>query len=761
MIRMIAFVLGIFSAIQLPGLPATLTGVLLLGVLIAALALRCYTVAAFFSGLIYCLLHASLVLSHRLPVDYEQVDLLARGRITGLPQYFDNRVRFQFVIDSLEDERGRLIQSPGRVLLGWYTGRIKLQPDERWQLSVRMKRPHGFSNPGGFDYERWLFMQRINATGYVRQSGKNRRLESPRFSFDRVRVQLIDRLHEFSSDQSAAGIIIALATGHRGFLAEEDRDKLVRTGTAHLLAISGLHIGIVAAWFYVIGRYLSSACYCLVHRRPAQHIGCLIALLAAWLYSALAGFSVPTQRAFIMLAVASVFILSRRQTEPMRVLLVALVVVLLFDPFALLSAAFCLSFVAVFIILYTLTGRQRQTKTLWQSWGHIQFILSLAPMPVVIFWFQGASLVSLPVNLILVPYVSFLLVPLVLLTTVFSLLHFRLAEFLYLLAEKCAQFLELILDFFTRLSFSWFSIHAVSFHVVLMAMVGMLLMFVPRGLPLRLTGVVWILPLFFIDHPRPDPGEMQLTVLDVGQGLSAIIQTHSSTLLFDTGARFSQRFNAGEAIVVPVLRQLGIQHLDTMIISHGDNDHVGGASAVLKQISTRRVLSGEMNLPLATSIQPCRAGQNWMRDQVQFEILHPKDRIYADNNNRSCVVKISTGDQSFLLTGDIESVAEGELVRRYGEQLRSSAMTVPHHGSNTSSSPSFLDHVRPALAINSAGFRNRYGFPKQAIMSRYQQRGIRVLETAKLGAITIRSGPQGLQVDSHRQSRPRLWHKNL
>lgn len=754
----IAFALGIFCTLHLPELPGCYSYLLAVPALWLNRNSRLFPVAGFIFGALWCLLRADLILSTHLDESIAGKDVYVTGRISGIPELTSIATRFVFDIETMTDAIGTGLPSPGKVRLSWYRNTPELIPDDRWRFRVRLKPPHGFSNPGGFDYELWMFQNRIRATGYIRNDHFNRRVSSGSFlNIHRIRYRLVEAITRRLQGHEHTGMIVALATGSRHLLDNDSWQVLQRTGTGHLLAISGLHIGIIAALFFFIGRWLWSVSGRLALRWPAQDAGLVLSLAAAGFYAALAGFTVPTQRALVMLLVAVLTGLSRNRVPFSWVFAVAMLAVLLIDPTALLMPGFWLSFSAIAIILYGMTGRI-DVRGLWWRWGRVQCLVALGLLPILLFWFQGASLVGIPANLVAIPVVSLIVVPVILIAVICLLLQLPGVECLLQFAEWCLQWLWIFLTSLSDINFAWWQQGGLDVTTLIMAVIGVLIICLPRGMPARWLGCLWLLPVFFPHHDRPGSGQVWFTLLDVGQGMAAVVRTREHVLVYDTGARYSDRFNAGAAVLLPYLREEGIGKVDRLMISHGDNDHIGGADALLSGIAVTEILSSVPERFAPRPARHCLAGEIWYWDSVRFEIMHPDSADSFTGNNASCVVRISRGKDSILLTGDIEQAAEHRIVDRYGPNLKSSIISVPHHGSKTSSSGDFIDIVGSQLALVTAGYRNRYGFPKQAIMSRYRKRRIRIMNTARQGAITINLTGNGFRAMGHRKNERRFWY---
>lgn len=713
-------------------------------------------------GLLWSWLHAHLVLHPLLDPALEGQDLVLEGHVRGLTELRHDARRFLF--EPLDAPSG----VPERLRLSWYRSEAMPVAGERWRLTVRLKRPNGFQNPGGFDYEGWLFQQRVGATGYVRERGENRRLSVEGCPLDCLRAGLRARLTEAGGELPHFGILLALALGDRSRIDAASWDVLLRTGTNHLVAISGLHIGLVGGLAFWLLRLLAARWPALALRWPAPCWAAVGGLLAALVYAALAGFSIPTQRALIMLAVLFGAILLRRMVQASTGLALALVAVLLLDPTAVLAPGFWLSFAAVALLLFGFRGRlppvavpARTARARRQlgGWIRAQYLLAIGLLPFTTYWFQRASLGAPLANLVAVPWVSLLVVPPVLLATLMAPLSPLLAGWLLQLVSAVFEPLWQLLSLLAAQPLQLWHRPAPTPLVLLLAVAGSAWLLLPRGMPGRPLGLVLCLPLLFPVVERPAAGEAVVTLLDVGQGLAAVIETRQHLLVFDTGPRFSPDFDTGAAVVLPYLRHRGQGAVDTLVISHGDNDHRGGADSLLAQIPVGEVLA---SVPAAVSpvARPCRAGQRWQWDGVDFAILHPTPRYRGSENNGSCVLQVSAGGRAVLLAADIEAEGEWALVHAHGDALRSDVLVVPHHGSNTSSTAYFLDAVQPSVALVPAGYRNRFGFPKPEVLARYAERGVLVHETARSGALqfTLSSTGPG-PVVAHREQYRRFWHR--
>lgn len=712
-------------------------------------------------GYFWATWQAGVLLSQSVPSELEGRDVQVAGQILDIPVRIDRTTRFHF---SVRDAvwQGQNVDLPQKVLLRFYhtreTDSLRFGSGENWKFTVRLKRPHGFQNPGGFDYEATLFRQGVRATGYVRARPLPQRVASEgaaEFNLAGERQWLEDQIRQRIADQSLAGMIVALANGNRNYLSDDQWQRLRVTGTNHLVAISGLHIGLVAGLIYFLVRHLWSLSVRLTLLWPSQKAAAVAALLAAVVYSAMAGFSVPTQRALSMLAIVMLAVITQRHLGLSTLLASALIVVLLVDPLSAMEFGFWLSFCAVAVIAYALQDRKQKNGLKQLAW--VQWAVSVGLVPLMIVFFQTLSLTAPLANFIAVPLYSFLIVPLVLLGSL-AIYVFPAWESNLLLnaAAWCIESCQWILDRIIEYGPSSWILPDPPLWAFICGVIGIFLLLAPRAWPGRWLGLIWISPLFLIEPARPGTDEVWLTLLDVGQGLAAVVRTRERTLVFDTGPRFSDRFDTGSAVVLPYLRSQGVKRIDELLVSHGDNDHIGGAKSVMAGIPVSRVRSSVPDR--FEDATPCQAGQDWNWNGVRFSILHPrKGDSYASDNNGSCVLKVISRFGAVLLPGDIEADAEHILVSHYREKLGADVMVVPHHGSKTSSTIELLDAVKPDTVLIPSGYRNRYRHPHPSVEKRYQERGINMRTSPQSGAIEIRMTRQGRTISAYRVENRRYW----
>lgn len=572
-----------------------------------------------------------------------------------------------------------------------------------------------------------------------------------------LRQTLYDKLKGVNSATGYGGILIALAMGERTGIIPEQWQVFRATGTSHLVAISGLHIGLLAGFIFIIVRKLWPYCGNAALVVASPRAAAISALIGATFYAALSGFAVPSQRALIMLAIIMLSIFWRHKVQSSQVLSLALLSVLLLDPIAVLSPGFWLSFAAVAIIGLAAFGRLSIDKS-WKIWGRLQWRISLALIPLLIFLFQQASLISPIANLFAIPLVSFVVVPLVLLSASVVSLAPDFAVIMFSLADVSLSALWEVLVYLANIPISQWYAAKPGLLSLCLASLGFVLLLTPRGWPAKYFGFFLIVPLLWPpDTQEPNEGAVDVTLLDVGQGLAAVVQTSQHALLFDTGARFSESFDTGAAVILPFLREKNIKKLDMLIVSHKDNDHSGGLKSIQSEIRIDKLLS---SYPLQGAKQ-CFSGQSWEWDGIFFEILNPDEFIsYKKRNNASCVLRVSKGKKVLLLTADIEKRAEKRLLKHEKMKLKATYLVAPHHGSKTSSSQAFLDAVDPEYILIPVGFRNRYRMPHSSVMQRYQARHIRILESYKSGAISFTFDEKSsTQIpDEYRKESHKYWN---
>lgn len=743
---------------------------------------------------------AGLIAQHHLSTellrDWEGRDITLVGTIDSLPYYFEQGVRFNFAVERVvaadtEDDEA-LPSVPDRLALSWYSAFRademqavgKVQPGERWQLTVRLRRPHGNANPFGFDYEVWLLEQGLRATGYVRpdqrSSLKNARLEEfvPGFrsAVERSRAWLRDRIHEALPEKTYAGVIVALVIGDQRAVSQSDWKVFNRTGVGHLISISGLHITMVSGLFAAIvlalwrRSFFTRANLPLV--LPAQKAAALGGVAMALAYVLLAGFGVPAQRTLYMLAVVGAALWFGRITNVSHVLCMALAAVILLDPWAVLWPGFWLSFGAVAIILYASAGRAQEHVAQSSSLGkwssglktatRTQYVVTIGLIPLTMLLFGQFSVVGPIANAIAIPLISFFVTPM---SLVGSVLPTPLSGWILGGAHALVEWLAWVLQWLSDSPVAVWSAPVPSWWMFAAALAGTVWLLAPAGWPVRWLGVAGLLPLFLNSPTHPKDGEMWVTAFDVGQGTALLVETANRRLLYDTGPAYSAESDGGNRVILPYLRARGIRMLDAMVVSHSDNDHAGGALSILDEIEIASVYSslpaGHPIIEQSNSHVRCEAGQSWSWDAIRFEMLHPTAESYESvkwkPNARSCTLKITVGEQAILLPGDIESPQEAELLETDPESLRAAVLVAPHHGSGTSSTLPFLRAVQPEIALFQVGYRNRYRHPKAEVFDRYGRLGIQRVRSDESGAVSLHFGAR-LDMKEYRSEHARYWY---
>ena len=712
----------------------------------------------FMCGYLLALVHGHGIQSDRMPFSAGSIDCVLQGRIASLPDVNADRVRFEFEISRPTECGGYRV--PSRVRIAWYDANVELRADEQWLLPVRLKPASGLMNPFAFDFEGWLFRHRIGAVGYVRSDGAAQRLETgSAASVASWRQALLDRIRTALSAHPQEGLVTALILGHQDHIDDAQWRILNATGTGHLIAISGMHIVLVAAAVAGISGWVWSWLPGGLLRLPRPQVAALAGMTAAIVYSALAGFSIPTQRAMIMVAVAAWIAFRRGELRPATALMLAGFAVLAWDTLAVFDAGFWLSFAAVAVIFYTVLGRLRRDRVF--TWFGLQLAISVALIPLTVGFFQQASLISPVANFVAIPIIGMIVTPIALVGALLTLIVPSAGTVLLLFAADGIDLTWTILESMAQWPGASASFSALPVWVFVCAGVGIIWLLAPRGVPWRVLGLVWLMPLVFVQAERTPSGQATVALLDVGQGLAVVVETATHVLVYDTGPRMSEHFDAATASIIPYLRGRGIAAPDLVVVGHGDSDHRGGLPSLRRAGLLTAGLVSEHAARYFPEASYCQRGQQWEWDGVKFIVLHPEAGDQFSENNASCVIQVRAGNQSILLSGDIERGAEQALIKAWGTQLQSDVLIVPHHGSRTSSTPEFIDHVKPQVALVAAGFLNRYGFPKTDIVYRYRERGIALWSSADYGAITIQLGDREKEITPYglRERGRYYWHR--
>lgn len=806
----VAFVIGVALLQQQASLPEsslTLFGLISAGLfggsvfffwkttVASLLRMVCLLTVCAVLGFFWASVRADRALQEALPPTWEKRDLVMMGVVDSLPHYSEQGVRFNFKVEQLSGASKLPTWFPSRLTLSWKIQSepvllpslaqdlYPIKPGQRWRMTVRLQRPHGNINPSGFDYEVWLLEQGIRATGTVRTNSATRNIRLMEFvgGFDNWvnhwRDHLRQRIHAALPTAQYAGVLVALVIGDQREIAQSDWKIFNRTGIGHLISISGLHITMVAGLFAGLMSYLWRRSFFtktdLPLFIPAQKVAALSASLMALLYVALSGFGIPAQRTLIMICVVAIALWSGRAVGLSHVLCLALGLVVLLDPWAVLWPGFWLSFAAVAVIAYMSLGRiefdsgmsryQSIIARLRQAW-RLQYAITVGLVPLSVLLFAQISLVSPLANAIAIPVVSFVVAPF---TLIGCLLPAPFSTWLWQCTHWIVAQLADQLRWLSGQDFAVWHLPSPPLWIFFLALIGTIWLLAPRGWPWRFLGWFCWLP-FIVQRPEmPEVGQMNVTVLDVGQGMAVLVETATHRLLYDTGPYYSPVADAGSNIILPYLNTRGIGKLDKLMVSHNDNDHSGGALSVLAGLPVQQVMSSlkpdSTIVAAANSHQRCEAGQHWEWDQVLFEVLQPVAASYESEkwrpNARSCTLKISTRYFSILLPGDIEAVQEDELLHTVPEKLPATVLLAPHHGSGTSSTPAFLKAVHPQIALFQVGYLNRYRHPKPQVDQRYAELGIQRIRTDESGAIRIQFGDT-LTFSTYRNAHARYWYSD-
>ena len=794
----LAFVFGAFCLQQMPVLPSLYWAFLLVPCVLVYFQLRhssrhalinaltylrrfLLITLSFLLGFFWAASYATFRLGDALPHDWENKPVVMVGVVASVSEFTERGERFRFDIEQVLTKTAVI---PQHISLSYYppgswddtqtlpANRVpKFKAGERWRITARLKRPHGTQNPHGFDFEAWALAENIRATGTIKAKADNTKLQDfvwrPQYVVEHLRELIQQRISSVLANKPYGGIIQALVMGDDSQIAVNDWQLFLRTGTSHLMSISGLHITMLSGLAFGVIGFVWRRIPMLAMRLPSRKAATVGAVLVALAYTLIAGFAVPAQRTLYMIIVFAIALWSGRQMIISQVLALALLLVVVLDPWAVISQGFWLSFGAVAILAYALGARVGMTHWLKVSLQS-QWAVTIGMLPLLLVMFHQASIISPLANAFAIPLISFIVTPLALLGS-FLCLDFAL-HLAYQALSICMQ----LLMWLNQLPAAVWQQQAPPLWTLLPALLGVAWVLLPRGVPMRWIGWFGVLPMLLIAKQHPQSGDMKVTVLDVGQGLSVVVQTAAHTLLYDAGARYSAQADAGGRIVLPFLQAEGVRQLDGFVVSHNDTDHSGGMVTVLTQMPVSWLLSSlPQDLVLSGNVKrlQCFAGQHWTWDGVKFEVLHPQLDSYAESvwsdNNRSCVLKITSASGGLLLTGDIEkstelALLESQVNKQKFIPLKSDVMIAPHHGSKTSSSAGFVAAVQPELTIFTAGYLNRFRHPRTEVLARYEQAGSRTLRSDYDGAVILNfvAGDKAgvITADSWRKQNKHYWH---
>ena len=761
---MIGTVSGVIFVGTWSDLPPWPLSILLAGIALVAMCWKsagARLVCGLACGCALGLAYGTVLLQHRLEVDCVGVPLTVTGKVSSLPsdeQVFgrERRQRFEFRVDELAPTR---CAGPTRIILSYY-GNHKIHPGESWQFEVKLKKPWGLANPGSFNMQVWFAQEAIDAVGSVRESGVTKLLSSAGGGYaihHRLRRMITERIGGLALDPDITAILRAITVADKSGIEPSLWTLFQQFGINHLLVISGLHVGMVAGVGYLFGGFYVRLFSSVVS--GGSWIPGVTALLLACLYTALAGFSLPTQRALCMLGCFVVASLTGRRSGSGNNLLLAATLVLILNPLAALGSGFWLSFGAVAALLWLARWQQGvgAIRRLLSTHG----FMSLVMLPLGALFFGGGSLVAMLANLVMIPLVGWVVVPLGLMAVVSFWCSWPVEAALWQMASWPLEQILPTAHALAGMGASWWYLSLTAdLPRVLLGVVAVALFTLPGGRVIKLVALLLTMPMLLpADMSSHAPSLVtKVTVLDVGQGTAVVIRSGNRTLVYDTGGGDPDGVNMGSMAVLPYLQRQGINSLNTLVISHPDLDHSAGTAVILGAMKVERFRYGGDG-PGVGEGRPCIAGESWRWPGGQvFQFLSPALETSYSTNDSSCVLQLQVGDYRILLPGDVEEERERTLVQYWGEELRSDWLLAAHHGSRTSSSPALLKRAQPTAAVISSGYANRFGHPHPLVIQRLRERGIRIFSTASDGALEFKVVPgQPLQFDAFRVREQRYW----
>jgi len=737
---------------------------------------KSYRIGNFFIGVVlaWCVAVLHLVSSPQLSSAAFDETVWAEGRLIGLIEQRTRAsdqtlvLRFEMRLDEVF-----ALDKSWRQAWWWRKPKIRLscydcadgfaKPGEVWRMPVRLKPIHGSMNPGGWDYEAWAYQNGLQATGYVRSKEGEPLKRDSGWSYHTWRSDWVAHLNRLWSDSEFFGIYNALMVADRQAITDLQWQVMRDTGTIHLMAISGLHMALVALMGFGLGRVIWRLSLPWTQYWPRDWVGAGLAVLLTTLYGFLAGWTVPTQRAWIMVVVGVVFLFMRRRFQPWSGLFLAAFLVLVWHPPSILAPGFWLSFLAVGLIFLVLSHPVLSGWKGWRSLLLVQGVLTLGLLPGLWFYYQEVPLYSALANLLAVPLVSFVALPLLFITAFVSLLSLEWAGYLVWLSDQVWSALWWTLAGIANWPYQQIELGRVELWQVVVIYLALFLFGLRSEAWVRYSAVGLVLLVLLSLKPVESvkPGDFWMTLLDVGQGLAVVIETENHRLVYDTGPRFNEQLDGASLAILPYLRTRGIRYVDKLIVSHADLDHAGGASRLLAEIAVGERLTGEVERLNLAGFESCEAGQAWWWDGVKFEILAPTGDEMRSSNDWSCVLRVSSADSALLLTGDLSDKYEQKLLAEYPkDRLSASILVAGHHGSRFSTDSVFLEEVDPEWVLFSAGHRNRFGFPHRDVIERVEAQGVNHLNTACEGAIQVRFGSAELNIQpGYRHQIKRAFHR--
>lgn len=709
---------------------------------------------------LWCAALLNYHLGYRLAPINDQRVFVVTGVIADLPKRDAGRTGLTLRPLAIDGLNGRL---PRRLRLAWYQGEVLPEAGETWRFEAKLRRPDARSNFVGFDFARWQFAHGIDATGYVRRSKLNRRISAAAVTdVDTWRGRIAASIDRECPACAQRGLIKALVLGYRGDIGAGQRQILARSGTAHLLAISGLHVGLVALFGYAFGR---ASWFVVLHRAGWRRRSC--AALAAWAfacaYAALAGFSLPTLRALIMLGI--VLIAHARASRPglLQSISLAAGLIILSDPRSVGAVSFWLSLGAVLVIAFA-GFRFTQGLRGYRQLVALQFLFTILFLPVVLLAFARLNPASLAANLVAIPVIGSAILPLALVAAGVALAGLPGASILLGVCDFMLTALLAYLDWLERALLPSLPLAGLPPSLLLASLPALALLLLPRGSGGRAAATTLLLAVLWWRPERPAQGDFVVDVLDVGMGTSVLVRTRHHSLIFDLGPGRPGAYSAADWALVPLLEHHRIESADLLVVSHVDADHSGGLWGFMRRHRARTLVSGTPRelaerFGLEHLPRACHGYPAWRWDGVEFRFLDAASGASgASTNEQSCVLQVA-GRHRVLLPGDIESAGEARLVRRYREALASDVLVTPHHGSDTSSSPEFVAATRPAYTVHTVARDNRWRFPHASVLARYAASGTAQFRSDRDGAVRFNSSVDGLEIEVARRPPRRLWRQ--
>jgi competence protein ComEC len=747
----LSFLLGVSQLLWLPTIDLTWLYGCLFVFIICVISLihtikyrQLFTfVIVFISGFSYALVVANSHKTHQLqqaPADL----IVVKGYVSEIPSVSVSKTKF---ILQLEDTVEQLPIK--KVLINWYDCEQQIKPGQIWQLTLKIKPIHALYNPATFDYSKWLFRNGIDAIATVK---KGVLLDESHFSFftqvNSIRVKIAQVIAENINSSRVISLLTALMIGDKSLITSEDSQLFQKTGTAHLIAISGLHIGLMAFVGLLIGCFIFYVFTSQQHNRYVFETFFSIAL--AFVYALLAGLSIPTIRALVMVVIFALSYVNKSHISRWNTWSIALFIVLLFDPLSVLDAGFWFSFTAVAVLMFAYTGKAfEKSKVL--GFVKAQLVILIGLMPLMVMVFHQFNILTPIANFLVLPLASIVLIPLLFLSLFVYSVSETLAHFVFLAVEKTAELVFYILDYLSQFEFLKIAMPSFSgFYVVILSL-SVIILLLPRLFRWKWLVLVLFIPLFLLANNDLNEKEFRINVLDVGQGLSIIVRTKKHTLVYDTGAKYESGFSMAQAVVLPVLQNFGVRKLDRLVLSHADNDHAGGRQDLIAFFNPKVFdVMGEFN--------NCQYPLSWNWDGVDFEVLSPFELEPYMGNNTSCVIKVSNEINSVLLTADIEEPVEYRLLTQFPLKIKSDVLLVPHHGSLSSSSEDFIKAVNPKFAVNSSGYVNQFHHPHTKVKQRYESLEIPFYDTQSAGMMEVYSDNSEIHVITYLSNNQHFWY---